>query len=204
MVSYSIVFRRDPRSFVQEGARCRFDGLIVPDLTLEEGDELRALGRACDCPLVMIVAPNSPPERRRQIAARVGPVHLLPGARGSDRRTPRAAVGPCRAYPGAESSNRSADLRRVWHLDRRACSGRLRGRRRRDRRKRDRAADERSRGARDVACGAGFRCDEVRARAVHGAGQQNLSPSGSAGHRRAQPRSAGNAPRCRSALTMQL
>jgi tryptophan synthase alpha chain len=99
MVSYSIVFRRDPRSFVQEARAAGFDGLIVPDLTLEEGDELRALGRACDCPLVMIVAPNSPPERRRQIAARSDPFiyyQALAGVTGERRALPSDLAGHIR------------------------------------------------------------------------------------------------------------
>jgi tryptophan synthase alpha chain len=69
MVSYSIVYRRAPRAFVEQARAAGFDGLIVPDLAIEEAEELAAIGRAAECPLVMIVAPTSTPQRRRQIAA---------------------------------------------------------------------------------------------------------------------------------------
>ena len=69
MVSYSIVYRRSPESFVQAAKDSGFDGLIVPDLALEEADELAVIGRAHECPLVLMVAPTSDEARRRRIAA---------------------------------------------------------------------------------------------------------------------------------------
>jgi tryptophan synthase alpha chain len=69
MVSYSIVYRRDPRRFVERAKAAGCDGLIVPDLALEEAAELAAAGRDCDCPLVMLITPTSTEPRRRQIAA---------------------------------------------------------------------------------------------------------------------------------------
>jgi tryptophan synthase alpha chain len=69
MVSYSIVYRRGTRAFVQAARAAGFDGLIVPDLALEEADELAELGRAADCPLVMMVAPTSDERRQHRIAA---------------------------------------------------------------------------------------------------------------------------------------
>jgi tryptophan synthase alpha chain len=69
MLSYSIVYRRGPQAFVREAREAGFDGVIVPDLALEEADDLAALAGAADCPLVLMVAPTSPAERRRRIAA---------------------------------------------------------------------------------------------------------------------------------------
>ena len=69
MVSYSIVYRRDPRQFVARLRAAGVEGLIVPDLALEEAGELAEIGRALDCPLVMIIAPTSAPERQARIAA---------------------------------------------------------------------------------------------------------------------------------------
>lgn len=69
MVSYSIVYRRGPEPFVAAIRAAGFDGLIVPDLALEEAEELARVGRGHDCPLVMMVAPTTEPRRRNCIAA---------------------------------------------------------------------------------------------------------------------------------------
>lgn len=68
MVSYSIVYRRGARAFVAAAKDAGCDALIVPDLAVEEADDLAALGRELECPLVMIVAPTSDAERRRRLA----------------------------------------------------------------------------------------------------------------------------------------
>ncbi len=69
MVSYSIVYRRGPRTFVAAAKAAGCDALIVPDLAVEEADDLAALSRELECPLVMIVAPTSDAQRRRRLAA---------------------------------------------------------------------------------------------------------------------------------------
>lgn len=69
MVSYSIVHRREPRAFVRAARLAGFDGLIVPDLAIDEADDLAAIAGDEDCPLIMMVAPTSTAERRRRIAA---------------------------------------------------------------------------------------------------------------------------------------
>ncbi len=69
MVSYSIVYRRDPRRFVADAHGAGIDGLIVPDLSFEEADEFAAMGRTADCPLVMMIAPTTASDRQARIAA---------------------------------------------------------------------------------------------------------------------------------------
>lgn len=69
MVSYSILYRREPRAFVARAANAGIDGLIVPDIAMEEAGELAAIGRDGDCPIVMLVAPTTREPRRAQIAA---------------------------------------------------------------------------------------------------------------------------------------
>jgi tryptophan synthase alpha chain len=69
MVSYSIVYRRGPRAFIAAARAAGIDALIVPDLAAEEADELTAIGRELDCPLIMLVAPTSDAARRRRLAA---------------------------------------------------------------------------------------------------------------------------------------
>ncbi len=68
MLSYSIVLRRGPERFVREARAAGVDGLIVPDLALEEAEDLAACARAADCPLVLMVAPNTEAVRRSRIA----------------------------------------------------------------------------------------------------------------------------------------
>lgn len=69
MVSYSIIFRRSPRRFVAAAHGAGIDGLIVPDLSFEEADELAAICRDADCPLVMMIAPTTAADRQAKIAA---------------------------------------------------------------------------------------------------------------------------------------
>ena len=69
MVSYSIVYRRVPQDFVRQARAAGFDGLIVPDLAIEEADELATIAGEQNCPLVMMIAPTSVKERRARIAA---------------------------------------------------------------------------------------------------------------------------------------
>jgi tryptophan synthase alpha chain len=68
MVSYSIVYRRGPEAFVDVLREAGFDGVIVPDLALEEAADLVRLTRERDSALVMMVAPTTEPDRQRQIA----------------------------------------------------------------------------------------------------------------------------------------
>lgn len=49
-------------------AAAGFEGLIVPDLPLEESDELRELSDGCGLALVQLVTPLTPPERAARIA----------------------------------------------------------------------------------------------------------------------------------------
>ncbi|MFH1748109.1 MAG: tryptophan synthase subunit alpha [Planctomycetota bacterium] len=69
MVSYSIVYRRDPARFVRTAQAAGIDGLIVPDLVIEEADELVTVAREHDCPLIMMIAPTTTPDRSQRIAA---------------------------------------------------------------------------------------------------------------------------------------
>lgn len=68
MVSYSIVYRRTPQAFVERVHAAGFDGLIVPDLAIEEAEELATIARDGGCPLIMLIAPTSDEARRKRIA----------------------------------------------------------------------------------------------------------------------------------------
>ena len=70
MVSYSIVFRRGPAAFCAEAAAAGFDGLIIPDLPLEEAGGIEPHADAAGLANVLLVAPTTPPDRRLEIARR--------------------------------------------------------------------------------------------------------------------------------------
>jgi len=68
MLSYSIVYRKGIDRFISQASRAGLDGLILPDLPVEEASDVRAtLTRAGLC-LPMLVSPATPPERRKRIA----------------------------------------------------------------------------------------------------------------------------------------
>jgi len=69
MVSYSIVFKRDPRKFCEGARDAGFDGLIIPDLPLEESDTAAQLASGAGLCNVMLISPTTPPERKKQLAA---------------------------------------------------------------------------------------------------------------------------------------
>jgi len=68
MVSYSIVFRCRPEVYLRSAADAGFDGLIIPDLPLEEAGNLEPLAAADGLANVMLIAPTTPPRRRVEIA----------------------------------------------------------------------------------------------------------------------------------------
>jgi len=72
MVSYALVFRNGPESFVGRAAEAGFSGLIVPDLPGDEADELVALAKSHTLDLVQLIAPTTPPERAERILQAAG------------------------------------------------------------------------------------------------------------------------------------
>jgi len=68
MVSYSIVYRLGGGSFYRDCRDAGFDGLIIPDLPLEEAREearkVRSTGLTCS----FLIAPNTSPQRAEEIA----------------------------------------------------------------------------------------------------------------------------------------
>ncbi len=68
MVSYSIVYRHGVAAYLDAAAEVGFDGMIIPDLPLEEAGDLEPLAADRGLANVMLIAPTSPPERRIEIA----------------------------------------------------------------------------------------------------------------------------------------
>ena len=69
MVSYSLVYRTGCERYVQALAKAGGDGLIVPDLTVEESGKLCELCRDAGLALVFLATPTTERERERRILA---------------------------------------------------------------------------------------------------------------------------------------
>jgi tryptophan synthase alpha chain len=70
MASYSLIFRRGIERFVADATAAGLAGFVVPDLPLEESDELDAACRTAGLALVRLVTPTTPPARAAAIAAK--------------------------------------------------------------------------------------------------------------------------------------
>jgi tryptophan synthase alpha chain len=70
MMYANLIFAKGPDAFVGELAGAGASGLIVPDMPLEEGDEVLAACDAAGIALVPLVAPTTPDERLARIGAR--------------------------------------------------------------------------------------------------------------------------------------
>ncbi|MCC7350715.1 MAG: tryptophan synthase subunit alpha [Phycisphaerales bacterium] len=69
MVSYSIVYRYGVDRFVKTAHQAGFDGLIVPDLPPPEAQKVCDQIRSAGLDTILLVAPTTPPQRRREIAS---------------------------------------------------------------------------------------------------------------------------------------
>jgi tryptophan synthase alpha chain len=68
MVSYSLVHHRQPGRFITQARDAGFSGAIVPDLPVEETEELAILCARNDFKLIQLVTPTTPRERAQRIA----------------------------------------------------------------------------------------------------------------------------------------
>lgn len=68
MLSYSIVFRYGVERFVGEAKSAGLDGLILPDLPPPEAQGVCDVVRAGGLETVLLIAPTTTPDRRREIA----------------------------------------------------------------------------------------------------------------------------------------
>jgi tryptophan synthase alpha chain len=69
MLSYSIAHRIGLERFIGMARDSGLDGLILPDVSLEEAPQAADLVAKAGLRLPMLVSPASPPQRRQQIAA---------------------------------------------------------------------------------------------------------------------------------------
>jgi tryptophan synthase alpha chain len=68
MVSYSLMHHRGAERFVGDAKEAGFSGAIVPDLPVEEAEELAKIAATHDFKLILLVTPTTPRERATRIA----------------------------------------------------------------------------------------------------------------------------------------
>ena len=95
MVSYSIIFRHGVESFLRDASVAGFDGLIIPDLPVEEAGELTALAGQDGLANIPLAAPTTSPARRQLIARQArGFIYYISvaGITGQRDRLPEATL----------------------------------------------------------------------------------------------------------------
>ncbi|MCK4872601.1 MAG: tryptophan synthase subunit alpha [Phycisphaerales bacterium] len=96
MVSVSIVNRMGPQRFMDDARRAGFDGVIVPDIPIEEADAIRSLAARTGLTITLLVAPTTPDQRAAAIARGcTGFVYMVArtGITGERRDAPEVAQG---------------------------------------------------------------------------------------------------------------
>lgn len=68
MVSYSIIHRVGLAEYVRQAKDAGYAGAIVPDLLVEEAEEMSTVCKAADFSLIQLVTPTTPKERQVRIA----------------------------------------------------------------------------------------------------------------------------------------
>ena len=68
MLSYGIIYRRGLKEYVTAAKAAGIAGAIVPDLPIEESDELAKICREEDFSMIRLIAPTTPRERAKRIA----------------------------------------------------------------------------------------------------------------------------------------
>jgi tryptophan synthase alpha chain len=67
MVSYSLMFKKGTAAFLDTAKASGFSGAIVPDLPVEEAEELAKLAADRDFKLILLVTPTTSPARAERI-----------------------------------------------------------------------------------------------------------------------------------------
>jgi tryptophan synthase alpha chain len=69
MVSYSLIYRIGLKSFIEQAKGAGISGVVIPDLPVEEAEELSQSTRAQNFSLILLIAPTTSPERAGKIVA---------------------------------------------------------------------------------------------------------------------------------------
>ncbi|HNX90720.1 MAG TPA: tryptophan synthase subunit alpha [Candidatus Omnitrophota bacterium] len=96
MTYYNIVFNYGVKKFVSDAKLAGVDGIIVPDLPMEESDELAEAGKGKDFSVILLAAPTTSRERFKQIAKKTtGFIYYvsLAGVTGARKVVPTSVAG---------------------------------------------------------------------------------------------------------------
>lgn len=72
MVYYNLIYRYGLKRFAAAARQAGVEGVIIPDLTVEESDDWLDAAREVDLETIFLVAPTSSEERLAKIAAKAG------------------------------------------------------------------------------------------------------------------------------------
>lgn len=67
MASYSLLFKKGPANFIDAAKAAGFGGAVVPDLPVEEAEELSKLAADRDFKLILLVTPTTSPKRAEAV-----------------------------------------------------------------------------------------------------------------------------------------
>jgi tryptophan synthase alpha chain len=67
MASYSLMFKRGPAAFIDAAKAAGVSGAVVPDLPVEEAEELSKLAADRDFKLILLVTPTTSPARAAKV-----------------------------------------------------------------------------------------------------------------------------------------
>ena len=69
MTYYNIVFSYGVKKFIKDSKAAGADGIIIPDLPMEESQEILKIAKKEEFDLIMLTAPTTPPARFKRIAS---------------------------------------------------------------------------------------------------------------------------------------
>lgn len=72
MASYSLMYRKGPDAFIDTAKAAGVSGAVVPDLPVEEAEELAKLARDRDFKLILLVTPTTSPQRAEKVVKACG------------------------------------------------------------------------------------------------------------------------------------
>lgn len=67
MASYSLIYKRGPVKFLDDASAAGFNGVVLPDLPLEEADEFARAAVDRDFKTILLVSPTTSPTRAERI-----------------------------------------------------------------------------------------------------------------------------------------
>jgi len=72
MASYSLLFKKGPAAFIDTAKAAGLSGAVVPDLPVEEAEELSKLSADRDFKLILLVTPTTSPGRAEKVVKACG------------------------------------------------------------------------------------------------------------------------------------